>query len=151
MVSVESAGTTERIVARSLFRVRRAGSGTLARYSSTVFGAPAPWAGVPFPDFVFFMPGNDTRASTSYPSSFPISDSQFQISDAGRRQGFIRALRLKNKSFGALISALDAAKPRDLVLQGVEPVGRLRRMGVAGGALGGFHRTDVHVVRRSEL
>ena len=39
MTSVASAGTAERIVARMVFKVLRAGSGTPARYSSTLFGA----------------------------------------------------------------------------------------------------------------
>src|SRR5215469_1287004 len=38
MTSVASGGTTERIVARILFKVLRAGSGTPARYSSMLFG-----------------------------------------------------------------------------------------------------------------
>src|SRR5207245_3040536 len=56
MVSVASGGTTDRIVARILFRVQRAGSGTPARYSSTFFGAPLPFAAeLRLPDFTFFM------------------------------------------------------------------------------------------------
>src|SRR5437879_9653522 len=58
MVSVASGGTADRIAARILFKVLRAGSGTPARYSSTFFGAPAPFAAGPrWPDFTFFMPG----------------------------------------------------------------------------------------------
>src|SRR5437016_4990966 len=58
MVSVASGGTTDRIAARTLSKVLRAGSGTPARYSSTFFGAPAPFAAGPrWPDFTFFMPG----------------------------------------------------------------------------------------------
>src|SRR5947209_16013000 len=57
MVSVASGGTADRIAARTLFKVLRAGSGTPARYSSTFFGAPAPFAAGPrWPDFTFFMP-----------------------------------------------------------------------------------------------
>src|SRR6266478_1011403 len=56
MVSVASAGTTDRIAARILFNMLRAGSGTLARYSSTLFGAPLPFAPeLRLPDFAFFM------------------------------------------------------------------------------------------------
>src|SRR6266567_3623896 len=56
MVSVASGGTADRIAARILFKVLRAGSGTPARYSSTFFGAPAPFAAGPrWPDFTFFM------------------------------------------------------------------------------------------------
>src|SRR5712671_187407 len=44
MTSVASAGTAERIVARILLRVVRAGSGTLAMYSSTSFGATLAFA-----------------------------------------------------------------------------------------------------------
>src|SRR5271168_3664319 len=39
MTSVVSGGTTDRIVARTRFSVLRAGSGTAARYSSTLCGA----------------------------------------------------------------------------------------------------------------
>src|SRR2546422_6990513 len=56
MVSVASGGTADRIAARILFRVLRAGSGTPARYSSTFFGAPVPFAAERrLPDFTFFM------------------------------------------------------------------------------------------------
>src|SRR5579864_8475388 len=54
MPSVASEGTTERIVARILLRVVRAGSGTRARYASMSFGMlrfdpkPSP------PDITFF-------------------------------------------------------------------------------------------------
>src|SRR6266700_7590872 len=57
MVSVASGGTADRIATRILFKVLRAASGTLARYSSTFFGAPLPFtAGLRLPDFTFFMP-----------------------------------------------------------------------------------------------
>src|SRR6266480_6767180 len=56
MVSAASGGTADRIAARILFKVLRAGSGTPARYSSTFFGAPLPFATeLRFPDFTFFM------------------------------------------------------------------------------------------------
>src|SRR5438128_1576531 len=56
MVSVASAGTADRIAARILFNVLRAGSGTPPRYSSTVFGAPLPFAAeLRWPDFRFLM------------------------------------------------------------------------------------------------
>src|SRR2546422_7163241 len=56
MVSVASGGTADRIAARILFKVLRAGSGTPARYSSTFFGAPLPFAAeLRLPDFTFFM------------------------------------------------------------------------------------------------
>src|SRR6266849_6606450 len=56
MVSVASGGTADRIAARILFKVLRAGSGTPARYSSTFFGAPSPFgAELRLPDFTFFM------------------------------------------------------------------------------------------------
>src|ERR1035441_10191357 len=44
MTSVASAGTAEPITARILLNVVRAGSGTPARYSSTVFEAALPFA-----------------------------------------------------------------------------------------------------------
>src|SRR6266403_2857934 len=56
MVSVASGGTVDRIAARILFKVLRAGSGTPARYSSTFFGAPLPFAAeLRLPDLTFFM------------------------------------------------------------------------------------------------
>src|SRR5713226_1948186 len=56
MVSVASRGAADRIAARTLFKVLRAGSGTPARYSSMLFGAPLPFAPEPrLPDFPFFM------------------------------------------------------------------------------------------------
>src|ERR1700674_3927514 len=56
MVSVASGGTADRTAARILFKVLRAGSGTPARYSSTFFGAPLPFAAeLRLPDFAFFM------------------------------------------------------------------------------------------------
>src|SRR3989442_11874515 len=56
MVSVASGGTADRIAMRILFKVLRAGSGTPARYSSTFFGAPLPFAAeLRLPDFTFFM------------------------------------------------------------------------------------------------
>src|SRR6266704_4682529 len=56
MVSVASGGTADRMAARILFKLLRAGSGTPARYSSTFFGAPLPFAAEPrLPDFTFFM------------------------------------------------------------------------------------------------
>jgi hypothetical protein len=56
MTSVASGGTADRIVARILFKVRRAGSGTPARYSSTFFGTPLPFAAeLRLPNFTFFM------------------------------------------------------------------------------------------------
>ena len=57
MVSVASGGTAERIAARSLFKVLRAGSGMPAKYSSTFFGAALPFAAeLRLPDFAFFTP-----------------------------------------------------------------------------------------------
>src|SRR6266403_2653989 len=56
MVSVASAGIADRMAARTFFKVPRAGSGTAARYSSTSFGAPLPFAAEPrLPEFAFFM------------------------------------------------------------------------------------------------
>src|SRR6266403_3144382 len=56
MVSVASAGIADRMAARTLIKVLRAGSGTPARYSSTSFGAPLPFAAeLRLPDFTFFM------------------------------------------------------------------------------------------------
>src|SRR5216684_1507457 len=58
MASVASGGTADRIAARILFKVLRAGSGTPARYSSTFFGAPLLFAAGPrLPDFTFLMCG----------------------------------------------------------------------------------------------
>src|SRR5882724_728517 len=56
MISVDSGGAAERIAARILFKVLRAGSGTPARYLWTLFGAPLPFAAERrLPDCAFFM------------------------------------------------------------------------------------------------
>src|SRR5258708_297499 len=56
MASVAPGGTAERIAARILFKVPRAGSGTRARYSSTLFAAPLLFAAeLRSADFAFFM------------------------------------------------------------------------------------------------
>src|SRR5271157_45283 len=56
MTSVASGGAADRIAARILFNVLRAGSGTPARYSSTFFGVTLPFAAVPrSPEFTFFI------------------------------------------------------------------------------------------------
>src|ERR1700752_787013 len=56
MVSVASGGTTDRIAARILCKVLRAGSGTSARYSSTFSGALLAFAAeLRLPDFTRFM------------------------------------------------------------------------------------------------
>jgi hypothetical protein len=44
MVSVASGGRADRIAARIVFKVLRAGSGTLARYSSILFGVSPAFA-----------------------------------------------------------------------------------------------------------
>ena len=54
MASVASGGTADRIAARIWLNVLRAGSGMLAMYSSTLFGAPLAF-GLEARDFVFFM------------------------------------------------------------------------------------------------
>src|SRR5271170_3070747 len=67
MTSVVSGGTTDRIVARTRFRVLRAGSGTPARYSSTLCGA------LPFEpgslEVAFFIP--TVRAHAWAPTLHP--------------------------------------------------------------------------------
>jgi hypothetical protein len=56
MASVDSGGTMDRIIARSLFNVLRAGSGTPARYSSTVAATTPDFAAeLESSDFGFFM------------------------------------------------------------------------------------------------
>src|SRR5208282_2916534 len=58
MVSVASGGTADRIVARILFNVLRAGSGTRARYSSTFLGGLWLFAAeLRWPDFTLSMGG----------------------------------------------------------------------------------------------
>src|SRR5437870_4649864 len=70
MASVASAGTTDRITARTLLKVLRAGSGTAARYASTVVGGVLPFAAEPRAlDFDFFMPSN-TRHVVHIQSSY---------------------------------------------------------------------------------
>src|SRR2546427_8553070 len=54
MASVACGGTADWITARIFFKVVRAGSGTPARYSSTLFGVALPFAGKPF----FFLIGS---------------------------------------------------------------------------------------------
>src|ERR1700756_290198 len=60
MTSVVSAGTTDRIVARTLFKVLRAGSGTRARYSSTVLEVALADEARPR-EVDFFISANDIR------------------------------------------------------------------------------------------
>jgi hypothetical protein len=56
MASVASGGTADRITARILFKVLRAGSGTPARYSSTSVGATLPFEAAPrSPEFTCFI------------------------------------------------------------------------------------------------
>src|ERR1700683_621670 len=56
MVSVASAGTAARIAARILFKALRAGSGTPARYSSTLLGAAERFAAAPrVSDLLLFL------------------------------------------------------------------------------------------------
>src|SRR5580704_12907081 len=64
MASVASFGTADRIVARTLFKVLRAGSGTRDRYSSTSFGASR------LDEIAFFMRSlPDLRRPTSQPTT----------------------------------------------------------------------------------
>src|SRR5580704_29213 len=56
MASIASRGAADRMAARILFRVLWAGSGTSARYSSTVLGAVVLFAAEPrLLDLAFFM------------------------------------------------------------------------------------------------
>src|ERR1035441_10403804 len=56
MVSVASGGKAERIAARIRASTLRAGSATVAKYSSTVFGAPFPFfSTLESPDCLFLM------------------------------------------------------------------------------------------------
>src|ERR1700682_1720764 len=56
MASVASGGAADQMAARILFKVPRGGSRAPARYSSTSFGAPLPFAAEPrLPDFTFFI------------------------------------------------------------------------------------------------
>src|SRR6266436_5586641 len=72
MVSVASAGTADRIAARILFKVLRAGSGTPARYWSTFFGARLLFAAeLRLPDFTFFMRAMLQEAPISSPRLRP--------------------------------------------------------------------------------
>src|SRR5271165_2642355 len=62
MTSVASGGAAARIAARTLFKVLRAGSGTPARYSSTVCGAVLPLAAEPrLRELAFFIRVISTR------------------------------------------------------------------------------------------
>src|SRR5438552_18836523 len=72
MPSVASGGTADRIAARILFKVPRAGSGMPARYSSTFFGARVVFAAdLRLPDFTFFMRAMLQEAPISSPSLRP--------------------------------------------------------------------------------
>src|SRR5215469_3710480 len=80
MVSVASGGRADRIAARILFKVPRAGSGTPARYSSILFGAsPAFAADLRVVDLACFM-----RTT--------LQALQLQIHDVGARKGSARRL-----------------------------------------------------------
>src|SRR6516162_6482783 len=86
MTSVVSGGTTDRIAARTLSKVLRAGSGTPARYSSTVltfallFATALPFAAEPrVLDTAFFMrqcyrsaPVRSTAQATGCRSPCPV-------------------------------------------------------------------------------
>src|ERR1035437_5078372 len=72
MVSVASGGKADRIAARSLFKVLRAGSGMPARYSSTFFGAALPFAAeLRLPDFAFCTPAMLQELPLSSPCPRP--------------------------------------------------------------------------------
>jgi hypothetical protein len=84
MVSVASAGTAERIAARILFKVLRAGSGTPARYSSTFFGAALAFAAeLRLPAFTFFM-----RTILQKPPLPVHAPDRHELSDVGRQDLF---------------------------------------------------------------
>src|SRR6266571_2350578 len=72
MVSVASGGATDRIKARILFKVLRAGSGTRATYSSTSFGATLRFAAEPRA-FAFFIRGILQKRS------FPVHASDLSV------------------------------------------------------------------------
>src|SRR4029077_16740590 len=74
MASVASGGTAERITARIVFSVVRAGSGTCARYSSMFFAAALLFAAeARSPDFVFFM---RIILAGCFPASLPQRDKE---------------------------------------------------------------------------
>src|ERR1700758_4195266 len=97
MTSVASGGTAERIVARMVFKVVRAGSGTPARYSSMLFEAslvfPAALRRAGFVPFTeedynsfhayedFFTKGNEANEGRT--DSFPRMPSDFASKDPG--------------------------------------------------------------------
>src|SRR5262249_54616178 len=66
------------------------------------------------------------------------------------RQTEVRALDVPNEALGFRRPALDAAHPRDSLLQLVEPVRRLAGVRVARGPLAFLDAGDVDVVRRRE-
>src|SRR5271166_1297983 len=65
MTSVASGGATDRIAARTFSRVLRAGSGTAARYSSTVFGAALLFVPEPRPPAIAFFMRRKTHPQPS--------------------------------------------------------------------------------------
>src|SRR5882762_3391042 len=97
MTSVASGGTAERIVARILLSVLRAGSGILARYSSTSFGATLAFAVERLlPDFAFFIMGRlpaQPRWLCHVPSVVIPFGRRFKLGrlcGLGRRRNFLR-------------------------------------------------------------
>src|SRR6266404_6321107 len=92
MVSVASGGTVDRIAARILFKVLRAGSGTPARYSSTFFGAPLPFAAeLRLPDFTFFMRAMLQKAPVQVYASARRATARHQKCDSVYRHARTRA------------------------------------------------------------
>ena len=67
------------------------------------------------------------------------------------RKRELRALDLEDKSFRAFAAAVETSIPGDLVLEGIELVGALGGMSVAGSAFAGLGLGDVHVIGGREL
>src|SRR5258708_7580116 len=113
MVSVVPGGTAVRIAARTLFNVLRAGSGTPARYSSTFFGAPLPFAAERRScNFTFFMAHDATRTSTSSPRSIRPDDQAARSGVAAVRVALRLALLLFFGLFDGLAKFLNRGHVR---------------------------------------
>src|SRR5437899_1077766 len=72
MISVACAGTADRIIARTLFNVLRAGSGTPARYSSTLLGAVFLVEEAGARDVDFFMGKQQAGRAVPFPVQRPL-------------------------------------------------------------------------------
>src|SRR5271165_5782435 len=111
-----SGGTADRIAARTLFNVLRAGSGTPARYSSTFFGAALPFAAeLRSPEFPFFMGVICTRLPCSLECHPERGPAQERIKPAFGLMRWLARVQGPAVSWGRLCSR---EQPQILLLTG---------------------------------